>query len=146
MGTWSHKIAEKIYSMQWRHLSTKGQLISKYLFGLFTCSQKKNKNKWTWGIIVVKSNFLVHFLRELRIPKSPFEINWPLATILVVTCKNCSWNWKQLWSQLFDSCSNVQLNEQILLVYTMRTNLPKTLDQLIFYKYTLVFSKCPQIY
>ena len=30
--------------------------------------------------------------------------------------------------------------------YTMRKNLPKTLDQLIFFKYTLVFSKCSQIY
>ena len=30
--------------------------------------------------------------------------------------------------------------------YTMRTNLPKTLDQLIFCKYTLIFSKCSQIY
>ena len=30
--------------------------------------------------------------------------------------------------------------------YTMRKNLPKTLDQLIFCKYTLVFSKCSQIY
>ena len=29
---------------------------------------------------------------------------------------------------------------------TMRNNLPKTLDQLIFCKYTLVFSKCSQIY
>ena len=29
---------------------------------------------------------------------------------------------------------------------TMRKNLPKTLDQLIFCKYTLVFSKCSQIY
>ena len=24
------------------------------------------------------SNFFVRFLEELRIPKSPFEINWPL--------------------------------------------------------------------
>ena len=31
-------------------------------------------------------------------------------------------------------------------LYTMRTNLQKTLDQLIFSKYTLVFSKCSQIY
>ena len=30
--------------------------------------------------------------------------------------------------------------------FTMRKNLPKTLDQLIFCKYTLVFSKCSQIY
>ena len=29
---------------------------------------------------------------------------------------------------------------------TMRKNLPKTLDHLIFCKYTLVFSKCSQIY
>ena len=32
------------------------------------------------------------------------------------------------------------------LLFTMRKNLPKTLDQLIFCKYTLVFSKCSQIY
>ena len=47
--------------------------------------QKTNKNKST--IIVVKSNFFVRFLgprflEELRIPKSPFEINWPLVLIL----------------------------------------------------------------
>ena len=30
--------------------------------------------------------------------------------------------------------------------YTMRKNLPQTLDQLIFCKYTLVFCKCSQIY
>ena len=32
-------------------------------------------------IIVVKLNFFVHFLEELRIPKSPFEINWPLELL-----------------------------------------------------------------
>ena len=47
--------------------------------------QKTNKNKS--AIIVVKSNFFVRFLgprflEELRIPKSPFEINWPLVLIL----------------------------------------------------------------
>ena len=31
-------------------------------------------------------------------------------------------------------------------LHTMRKNLPKTLDQLIFCKYTLVFCKCSQIY
>ena len=35
----------------------------------------KNENKSTLGIIVVKSNFFVPFLGELRIPKSPSEIN-----------------------------------------------------------------------
>ena len=61
---------------------TKGQLISKCLFGVFTFSQKTNENKSAWGIIVVKSNLFVRFLGELRIPNSPFEINSPLATQL----------------------------------------------------------------
>ena len=45
---------------------------SKCLFGVFNFSQKTNENKSTWGIIVLKSNFFVRFLGELRIPKSPF--------------------------------------------------------------------------
>ena len=44
---------------------------------------KKNKdvqsNNSTWGTIVVKSNFFVRFLGELKIPKRHFEINRPLA-------------------------------------------------------------------
>ena len=43
-------------------------------------SQKTNENNPTWGTIVVKSNFFVCFLGELKIPKRHFEINWPLAT------------------------------------------------------------------
>ena len=38
--------------------------------------QKTNENSSTWGWI-----FLFVFLEELRIPKSPFEINWPLIEI-----------------------------------------------------------------
>ena len=57
----------------------KGQLILKCLFGVFKFFQKTNENKSTWGIIVVKSNFFVHFSEELRIPKSSFEINRPLV-------------------------------------------------------------------
>ena len=64
-------------------ITAKGQLISKCLFGVFNFSQKMNENKSTWGIIAVKSNFFVHFLGELRIPKSPFEINWPLNQLLL---------------------------------------------------------------
>ena len=60
-------------------VSSKGQLISKSLFGIFKFFQKMNENKLTWGIVVVESNFFVRFLKELRIPKRPFEINWPLA-------------------------------------------------------------------
>ena len=61
-------------------MNPKGHLISKCLFGVFKFFQKTNKNKSTWGIIVAKSNFFICFLEELRIPKSPFEINWPLAS------------------------------------------------------------------
>ena len=39
-----------------------------------------------------------------------------------------------------------QDDEMYILGITMRKNLPKTLEQLIFCKYTLVFSKCSQIY
>ena len=42
-------------------------------------SQKTNENNSTWGTIVVKANFFVRFLGELKIPKRYFEINWPLA-------------------------------------------------------------------
>ena len=57
---------------------SKGQLISKCLFDCFKFFQKNNENKSNWGITVVKTNFLCSFYEKLRIPKSPFEINWPL--------------------------------------------------------------------
>ena len=43
--------------------------------------QKTNENNSAWGIIVLKSNFFVRFLGELKIPKIHFEINWPLEGI-----------------------------------------------------------------
>ena len=60
--------------------AVKGQLVLKCLFDVFGFFQKTNKNKSTWGIIVAKSNVFVRFLEELRITKSPFEINWPLPS------------------------------------------------------------------
>ena len=56
----------------------KGQIISKWFFGVFNFLQKTNENKSTWGIIVVKSNSFVRFLEEIEDIKTPFEINWPL--------------------------------------------------------------------
>ena len=50
-----------------KRIHTKGQLISKRLFGVFKFFQTRNENKSTWGIIVVKSNSFVRFLGELRI-------------------------------------------------------------------------------
>ena len=58
----------------------KGQLISKWFFGVVDFLQKMNKNKSTWGIIAVKSNLFVHFLEEIDDPKNHFEINWPLGS------------------------------------------------------------------
>ena len=42
-------------------------------------SQKTNENNLIWGTIVVKLNFFVLYLGELKIPKRHFEINWPLV-------------------------------------------------------------------
>ena len=63
-----------------------GELITKCLFDVFKFFQKTNENKSTWGILVVKLNFFVPFLEELRIPKSPFEIHWLLAKYYWMSC------------------------------------------------------------
>ena len=47
------------------------------VIGVFNFLQETNQNQSTWGIIVVKSNLLVHFLEEIDDPKNHFEINWP---------------------------------------------------------------------
>ena len=70
----------------WINTATKGQLISKCLFGVFDFSQKTNENKSTWGIIVVKSNFFVGNFVQMMAPKGHFEINWPLLWYLRLTC------------------------------------------------------------
>ena len=62
-------------------LVCKGQIISKWFFGVFDFLQKTNENKSIWGIIVVKLNSFVRFLEEIEDIKTPFEINWPLERI-----------------------------------------------------------------
>ena len=57
----------------------KGQLISKLFFGILNFLQKTNENKWTWGIIVAKSNLFVRFFDKSMPPKNPSQINWPLC-------------------------------------------------------------------
>ena len=59
--------------------SSKGQLISKCLFGVFNFFQKMNENKLTWDIIVVKLNSFVRFLEEFMAWHFPFEFYWPLC-------------------------------------------------------------------
>ena len=58
--------------------ATKGQLISKWFFGVVDFLKKTNENKSTWGIIVVKSNSSVRFLEEIDDLKNHLEIIWPL--------------------------------------------------------------------
>ena len=61
------------------YVPAKGQLISICLFGVFNSFPKTNKNKSTWGIIVVKSNSFVRFLEESLAWQFAFEINWHLV-------------------------------------------------------------------
>ena len=60
-------------------LKSKGQLISKCLFGVFSLFQNTNENKSTWGIIVVKSNSFIHILEEMSAWKNHFNFVWPLV-------------------------------------------------------------------
>ena len=46
-----------------------------FLLSAFILCVPTSRNAWT---IVVNSNFFVHFLGELKIPKRNFKINWPL--------------------------------------------------------------------
>ena len=58
------KLYRKSEIIQPRISDPKGKLILKCLFGVFDSSKKMNENNSTWGIIVVKSKFLVYFLEN----------------------------------------------------------------------------------
>ena len=60
---------------------TKGQFIWKCLFGVFNFFQKTNEKKSTWSMYHSTVKFFHCFLKEFKIPTSPFEINWPLQRI-----------------------------------------------------------------
>ena len=62
----------------------KGQLISKCLFSVFHFFQKTNKNKLTWGIIVVKPNLSVHFYEELSAWKNYYDFVLPLVSVYLL--------------------------------------------------------------
>ena len=76
-GCGSKYVSEMAFNFQ--RAITKGQIISKWYFGVFDFLQKSNENKSTWGIIVVKSNCFVRFLEENEDTKNHFEIIWPLV-------------------------------------------------------------------
>ena len=57
----------------------KGHLLNfEMSFWCLQFSPKTSENNSTGGTIVGKSNFFVHFLGELKIPKRHFKIYWPL--------------------------------------------------------------------
>ena len=59
--------------------SAKGQINFKVSFWCHQFLPKTERKQVDLRYHSSKSNFFVRFLGELRIPKSPFEINWPLA-------------------------------------------------------------------
>jgi hypothetical protein len=84
--------------LQIQLLNTKDQLISKCIFGVFNSPKKHNENNSTWGTISSrKVKLFVHFWGELKIPKRPFEINWPLSGMNFVASVDVSSNWNLEW-------------------------------------------------
>ena len=77
--------------------------------------------------------------------------HWADMLVLELTQRKRLSTWKVFnWKHLL---FRISLFSKLVTVYgnsvkkiTMRKNLPKTLDQLIFCKCTLVFSKCSEIY
>ena len=77
---------------------SKGQIISKWFFGVLYFLQKTNKNKSTWGIIVVKLNSFVCIWRKSRHQKpfrnyltfkmAIFGKNWVSVVMYLVQIKN----------------------------------------------------------
>ena len=69
------------YQKNWQilllHSSTKGQSISKGLF--FSILPKKQTKNFCPSRLWQKLKFQVRFEDELKTPKFPFEINWPLS-------------------------------------------------------------------
>ena len=71
-------------------LLIKGQIISKWFFGVFDFLQKTNQNKLTWGVILVKSNSFVRFLEEIKDTNKPF---WNYLTFTRLHKVLCFWQW-----------------------------------------------------
>ena len=62
---------------------TKGQLISKGLVGILNSSKKWMKKFDLQYYDTSGRLVFIRFLEELKTPKSPFEINWPLPHSVV---------------------------------------------------------------
>ena len=75
------------------HTTTKGQLISKFLYLLFF-------QKWMKKIYYDTSSWIVfvHFFEELRTSKRHFDINWPLIVQFIYNWMGENWEFLlRLW-------------------------------------------------
>ena len=60
---------------------SKGQLISKCLFGIFDSSKKPTKKSDLTTMVPPVELFSFIFWKNLKTPKRHFEINWPLTAL-----------------------------------------------------------------
>ena len=78
------------------------------LFWCLQFSQKTNGKNSTWVTIVVKSNFFIRFLGELKLLKRHFEINWPLAEFWIHFFRPEFNSHCDLWVQLLGQFRNYE--------------------------------------
>ena len=88
-----------------------------------------------WG-----QNFFVRFLGELKKPKSPFEINWPLAAAIIRDGHMPDMNFST-WNH---ACSKVheilELEENIqMILFNISQSSVKSMLQMLSYAATLKF-------
>ena len=122
-GWRSNNLESKLYVLNFPKKQTKNHYPEYFLKR--RCSQKR---------------FFVQFLGELRIPKSPFEINWPLEAIGGSFCGSASYNLIPLYSFFFHSqAQNIYpffcLPE---LMRILNTYMPCRVDEIKFY-YNCIF-------
>ena len=65
----------------------KGQLISKFIFGIFNFLKKTNEKIRIYYYGTSSRIVFVSFLGESKTPKRLFEINWPLVVSELVVCR-----------------------------------------------------------
>jgi hypothetical protein len=93
---------------------SKGQLISKWLFGVFKFFQKTNENKSIWGIIVVKLNLFICFWKRYHEKIiSTLSHVWPLVSkfnfdllnVWFDICNRMKGKWEIFWLLDFSFCT-----------------------------------------
>ena len=112
-------------------MASKGQLISKWFFGVVDFLQKTNENKSTWGIIVVKSNLFVRFSEETSVWKKYFDFVWPLWKMSACLLSNAP---KNLRSKMRKRGDVFQCNASYSCVILIHNTFDSILKQVIVLK------------